>query len=389
MTVRISCIEENLAKGLAIVGRAVATRSTLPVLGNILIETDQSRLKLAATNLEVGITCWVGAMVEQEGSITVPGRLFSELIASLAPEKVVHLQTKGGSLHISCDGFEANLRGIPAEEFPVIPGVPNEPSCAVSPRELAEALGQVSFAAATDDTRPVLAGILFSFRGSTLTLTAADGFRLAVRQLEVARPLGQDIDIIVPLRTVQELARILGDQEEPIEIMVTPNRSQVLFRLASVDLVSRLIEGTYPNVQQVIPTRAATRVILNTREFQNANKIASLIARDANNIVRLTISEADAPPDGVDGGGTPGTLTVGAMADIGDTKGELPAVVEGEQTQLTIAFNGKYLSDVLGVITTAQVSLELNSPSSPGVVRPVGVSNYTHVIMPMHLSRSG
>jgi len=386
--VHVSCVQENLAKGLGIVGRAVATRSTLPVLSHVLIETDQSRLKLAATNLEIGITCWVGAMIEQEGSITVPGRIFSELISSFAADQVVSLQTKGASLHVTCAGYEGNLRGISAEEFPVIPQVTNQASCSVGPRELQEALGQVAFAAATDDTRPVLAGVLFSFRGNALTLTAADSFRLAVRQLEVVKPLGQDIDIIVPLRTVQEVSRILGDQDEPIEIMVTPNRSQVLFHLNSVDLVSRLIEGTFPNVQQVIPTRSATRVILSTKDFQNANKIASLIARDANNIVRLTISGSDgASRDGKSD--SPGTVVVGAVADVGDAKGTIEAVVEGENPQLTIAFNGKYLSDVLGVIDTAQVSLELNSPSSPGVVRPVGASNYTHVIMPMHLSRSG
>lgn len=387
---QISCVQENLAKGLGIVGRAVATRSTLPVLGNVLIETDQSRLKLAATNLEVGITCWVGAMIEQEGSLTVPGRLLSDLVSSLAPDKVVTMQAKGASLHVTCAGYDTNLRGIPAEEFPVIPQVANQSSCGIGPQELQEALSQVAFAAATDDTRPVLAGVHFSFRGNGLTLTAADSFRLAVRQLEVVKPLGQDIDIIVPLRTVQELTRILGDQEEPVEITVTPNRSQVLFHLNSVDLVSRLIEGTFPNVQQVIPTRSATRVILNTKDFQNANKIASLIARDANNIVRLTVNAADesVPATANGAGNAPSTVTIGAVADVGDTKGAVEAVVEGESSQLTIAFNGKYLSDVLGVINTAQVSLELNSPSSPGVVRPVGASNYTHVIMPMHLSRS-
>ncbi|MGH2457950.1 MAG: DNA polymerase III subunit beta [Chloroflexota bacterium] len=385
----ISCVQENLAKGLAIVGRAVATRSTLPVLSNVLIETDQSRLKLAATNLEIGITCWVGAMIEQEGSITIPGRLLSDLVSSFAADKVVALQTKGTTLHVTCAGYETNLRGIATDEFPVIPEVANQLSCGIASRELQDALNQVVFAAATDDTRPVLAGILFAFRGDTLTLTAADSFRLAVRTVEVAKPLGQDVDIILPLRTVQELGRVLNDQEEPVEIVVTPNRGQVLFHLNSVDVVSRLIEGTFPNVQQVIPTRSATRVILNTKEFQNANKIASLIARDANNIVRLTVNGSDA--DRLDGAtGATSSVTVGAMADVGDTEGKVDAVVEGENDQLTIAFNGKYLNDVLGALNgSAQVSLELNSPSSPGVIRPIGASNYTHVIMPMHLSRSG
>ena len=387
---QISCIQENLARGLGIVGRAVATRSTLPVLSNVLLETDQGRLKLAATNLEIGITCWVGSMIENEGSITVPGRLLNDLVSSLAPDKVISLQTKGANLHLTCPGYDANLRGIAAEEFPVIPQVAGNASCAVGPKELHEALSQVGFAAASDDTRPVLAGVQFSFRGTSLTLAAADGFRLALRNLEIVRPLGEDLDIIVPARAVQELTRILGDQEEPVEILITSNRSQVLFHLNSVDLVSRLIEGAFPDVKQIIPTRHVTRVIVSTKDFQNANKIASLIARDANNIVRLVVSSAVANgnPDHVSEGPS-GQVSVGAVADVGDTHSIVDAVIEGESAQLTIAFNGKYLGDVLGAINTAQVSLELNSPSSPGVLRPVGGSAYTHVIMPMHLTRSG
>jgi DNA polymerase III subunit beta len=388
---QVSCVQENLAKGLGIVGRAVATRSTLPVLSNVLLENDQSRLKLAATNLEIGVTCWIGAMIEQEGSITVPGRLLNDLIASLPPDKIVSLQTKGASLKVACSGVEANLRGIAADEFPVIPQVSNPASCAVGPHELQEALSQVAFAAATDDTRPVLAGVLFSFRGDMLTMAAADGFRLAVRGVEVARPLGQDVDIVVPVRAVQELARIVGDQEEPVEIVLPAGReraNQVLFHLNNVDLVSRLIDGTFPNVQQIIPTKFQTRVILTTKDFQNANKIASLVARDANNIVRLSVSGAGSARSS-DNDAT-GSLDVAAMADVGDTKDTIDAVVEGETPQITIAFNGKYLSDVLGAVGTNQVSLELNSPSSPGVLRPVGgTNNHVHVIMPMHLSRPG
>ncbi len=387
----VSCVQENLAKGLSIVGRAVATRSTLPVLSNVLLETDEGRLKLSATNLEIGVTCWVGAMIEQEGSITVPGRLLGDLVSSLASDRVISLQTKGASLHLKSGGFDANLRGIPAEEFPVIPQVANQASCGVAPLELQEGLSQVAFAAATDDTRPVLAGVQLAFRGNTLTLAAADGFRLAVRTIEVARPLGQDQDIVVPARAVQELARIITDQEEPIEIVVTPNRSQVLFHLNTVDLVSRLIEGTFPNVQQIIPSRYTTRVIVNTKDLQNANKIASLIARDANNIVRLTVNGSEPVADSNQNGasGSPGSVQVGAMADVGDSTESVAAVVEGETLQVTIAFNGKYLGDVLGAVNATQVTVDLNSPSSPGVIRPVGATDHTHVIMPMHLSRPG
>ena len=382
---QVSCVQENLTKGLSVVGRAVATRSTLPVLSNVLLQTDHGRLKLAATNLEIGVTCWIGAMIEEDGDITIPGRLLTDLVSSLSSDAVISMQTKGASLHLKCKGFDANLRGIAAEEFPVIPQVENQATCGVNPRDLHEALAQVSFAAATDDTRPVLAGVQFSFRGSTLTLAAADGFRLAVRSLEVTRPLGQDLDIVVPVRAVQELTRILADQDEPVEVVVTPNRSQVLFHLNSIDLVSRLIEGAFPNVTQIIPSRFATRVILNTKDFQNANKIASLIARDANYIVRLAVNGTDTA-GGVDGA-PPGSLTVGAVAEVGDSHNDIDAVVEGDNPQITIAFNGKYLGEVLGAMNVPQVTLDLTSPSSPGVVRPVGATNHTHVIMPMHLSR--
>jgi DNA polymerase-3 subunit beta len=382
---QVSCVQENLAKGLAIVGRAVATRSTLPILSNVLLETDNGQLKLAATNLEIGVTCWVGAMVEQEGSLTIPGRLLTEWVGSLAPDKVVSLRTKGQSLHLGCAGYEANLRGIAADEFPMIPQVDNQTSCSLSQGVLQEGLSQVAFAAATDDSRPVLAGVQFAFRGDSLTLAAADGFRLAVRTLEVARPLGQDLDIVVPARTVQELGRILTGGDDMVDLVITPNRSQVLFHLNQVNLVSRLIEGTFPNVQQIIPTRYATRVILSTKDFQNANKIASLIARDANNIVRVAVSAGEPATNGAEG--APGKVVVSANAETGDTHIDLDGIVEGENPEITIAFNGKYLGDVLGAINGSQVTLDLNSPSSPGVLHPIGVTNQTHVIMPMHLGR--
>jgi DNA polymerase-3 subunit beta len=314
--------------------------------------------------------------------------LLSDVVSSLAADQVIGMQTRGATLHLTTKGFDANLRGIAADEFPVIPEVTNQSTCAIEPKELQSGLSQVAFAAATDDTRPVLAGVQLAFRGSSLTLAAADGFRLAVRTIELSRPLDQDLDIVVPVRAVQELTRILGDQEEAVEIVVTPNRSQVLFHLASIDLVSRLIEGVFPNVQQIIPSRYMTRVIVDTKEFQNANKIASFIARDSNNIVRVAVNGTEnANGKSNENTDAPGSITVGAVADIGDSHSNVDAVIEGETPQITIAFNGKYLGDVLGAIDASQVTLDLNSPSSPGVLRPVGVTNHTHVIMPMHLSR--
>lgn len=376
---KIACQQEHLAHGLSIVGRAVATRTTLPILGNILLAADGPRLKLAATNLDLGITCWVDAEVREPGSTTVPARLLGEFVNSLPRERVdLALNPRNSTLNLKCATYEANVKAIDAEEFPAIPQVADRATASLDPKLLHEAVGQVVFAAATDDTRPALAGCLLSFRGPSLTLAAADGFRLAVRTVDVAQPFEDNLDIIVPARALQELARILGDQEEPVSISVTPNRNQVLFHLKDVDLVSRLIEATFPNYQQIIPTTHATRIIINTKEFQSAVRIASLFARDSSNIVRLSISAGEEL--------TPGRVVVAAAAvDVGDTIAGIDAVVEGENAQ--IAFNAKYLSEVLAVITTAQVSMELASPSRPGVVRPVGAEGYVHVIMPMHVTQ--
>lgn len=385
---RLSCLQENLARGLSIVGRAVATKSTLPVLGNILLATDGGRLKLAATNLEVGITCWVGAKVEEEGTITVPARLLTEFVNSLPPDQVeMTLNSRTQALGLRCAQFKANIKGIGAEEFPPIPSIGDGMSVRVDPEAMEGAIGQVAFAAATDDTRPVLTGVLMTFEGSELTMAAADGYRLAVRKLELASPAPQKLDVVVPARSLQELARALGgeatakgakSEREPVEIHVTPNSSQILFHMASVDLVSRLVEGNFPNYRQIIPQRYVTRAVLSTAEFQKAARIASFFARDSNNVIKLKINPGEEMK--------PGEVTVEATAaEVGDTVGGVAAVVEGDHMQ--IAFNVKYVSDVLGVIDTGQVALEVVSPSSPGVIKPVGSDSYVHVVMPMHLAR--
>jgi DNA polymerase-3 subunit beta len=378
--VKLSCTQENLSHGLGIVGRAVATRSPLPVTSNVLLATDDARLKLAATNLDIAITCWVQARVEEDGATTVPARLLGEFVNSL-PNDMVHmkLNERQRSLNLKCGPFEANVKGIDADEFPPIPPVGSEAPIVLEPKAFHDAIEQVAFAAATDDSRPVLAGVSMSFDGDRLTLAAADGFRLAVREMTLPEAVGERIDIIVPARAMTELARVMSDEEETLRINVTPNRSQVLFSLANVQLVSRLIEGTFPNYRQIIPAKHTTRVVVSTKEFLGATKIASFFARDSANIVRLQATPGEEL--------APGKLTVAATAaEVGDTVGGIDAAIEGDEAQ--IAFNAKYLTDVLSVLNDSQVALEVTTPSSPGVVRPSGDDHgYTHVIMPMHVAR--
>lgn len=377
---KVSCLQENLARGLSIVGRAVATRSTLPMASNILLASDGGRLKLAATNLEIGITTWAGAKVEEEGAVAVPARLLTEFVASLPPERIeLSVNQRNRTLNLRCARYEANIRGADPEEFPPLPTVTEAPTTTVDPKALHDAIRQVVFAAATDDTRPSLAGVLCSFEGEVLTLAAADGYRLAVRQLNLSTPVEERLDVIVPARALQEVGRLASDEEEAVEISIAPNRGQVLFHAASVDLVSRLIDANFPNYKQIIPPRHTTRILINTAEFEKATKIAFLFARDAANIVRLQFvpGEEALQPGRV--------IASAATTDLGDNASELDAIVEGNATQ--IAFNAKYLLDVLAVVGTGQVALEVTSPSSPGVVKPVGESGYLHVIMPMHVAK--
>ena len=372
---KLSCLQENLNRGLNIVGRAVATRTTLPITNNVLLATDEGRLKLVATNLEMAVSCWIGAKVEEEGTITVPARLLAEFVSSLPSDKVdIGLSPKTKTLGLKCARFEARISGIDAKDFPPIPKIDEGVTTKVEVEALHRGISEVVFAAATEESRPVLTGINAQFEGDLLTLAAADGFRLAVHKLPIAISVDEKTEAIIPARTLAELNRLAADQEEAVEITLNPNKSQALFRLKNIELVSQLVQGAFPNYNQLIPQSYNTRMVVSVADFLRATKTASIFARDGSGIVRLVIAPGNET--------APGRLTVSARSEeIGDDLGEIDATVEGEEAK--IAFNGKYLTDVLSVLSEAQVALETTNPSSPGVIRPMGTDNYVHVVMPM------
>ncbi len=378
---KVSCLQENLAKGLSIVGRAVASRSTLPVLSNVLLATDNGQLKLSATNLEIGINCWVGAKVEEDGAITVPARLLGDFVNSLPPERIdLELDEETQTLNLKCARFESNIKGIDAHEFPVVPSAgDDEAGIKLEPETLRTMIDQVVLAAATDESRPILTGVLVQFDEDNLTMAAADGFRLSVKSAPLGQTLGEPTEVIIPARALMELSRISADQEEPIELIITPARKQVLFHLQNIDLVSQLIEGKFPDYNQIIPKGYATRSVLETSSFLKAARVSHLFARDSANIIKLEVVPAG---DELMNGRI--TL-VATSAELGDNVADIDASIEGDP--LEIAFNAKYLIDVLSVIDSPQVALETTAASSPGVIRPIGDDQFTHVIMPMHISR--
>jgi DNA polymerase-3 subunit beta len=370
---KLSCLQENLSKGLGIVSRAVATRSTLPITQNVLIATDQSRLKLAATNLEIAISCWLGAKIEEEGSITIPARLLTEFISSLPNDKIDIALTQR-TLQLKCARFEARINGLDAQDFPPIPQVADGLATKIEIAALRDGINQVTFAAAAEESRPVLTGIQLEFDGDKLAMAAADGFRLAVHNTSLLAPVKNKTAIIVPARALNELGRFLTDQEEPVEITVNQQKSQILFKLKNIEMVSQLIQGAFPNYSQLIPQSYVTRAVVDVAEFLRAIKMASIFARDGSGIVRLVVSP------GVEL--TPGKMNISARAEeVGDNMGEIDALIDGEAAK--IAFNARYLSDVLSVLDEKQVALETTTSSSPGVLRPVGADNYIHVVMPM------
>ncbi len=378
---KITCKQQDLSRGLLAVSHAVSSRSTLPILANILVTTDHGRLKLSATNLEIGINCWVDAQIHEEGTTTVPAKLLTDFVNSL-PQASVDITVPEGSntMGIKSLRSSANIKGMDASEFPLIPSAEGgEEPVLLDATLLKEMIDEVAFAAADDDSRPVFTGVLVQVGDEKITFAAADAFRLAVR---VAPLPGDDHprgDILIPARTLKELARILPS-EGPVQMIVTPNRSQVLFHTEHLDLVSRLIEGSFPNFRQIIPKEHSTRAVIETKEFAAAVKSAALFARDSSNITRVKINPGDS------GGLEPGAITIEATAeDLGDNTSIVNAAVDGPELQ--IIFNVKYLEDVLSVIDTPEVALEANAPTRPGVIRPVGSADYTYVIMPMHINR--
>jgi DNA polymerase-3 subunit beta len=371
---KISCTQEALARGLGIVGRAVAARSPLPITSNVLIASDGGRLKLAATNLEITMNCWIDATIEEEGAITVPARLLADFVNTLPNDRIsLTVPARSRQVRLACARNEASISGLDADDFPPAPVVNDGVSVELDPKGLRQAIAQTVFAAATDDSRPVLTGVDTKFEGDELTLAASDGFRLSVYRLPLGEPISEPAEIVVPARALSELNRLLAEEEDAVTLRTNAAKTQVLFRLKNVEMIAQLIQGTFPNFSQLIPPSHSSRAIVDVGEFLRETRIASVFARDGSGIVRLIVT----PGEGV----TPGKVSVSARAEeVGDNQGEVDAAVEGEGVK--IAFNGKYLQDVLQALE-GQLAMETTGPSSQGVFKLVGDDRYTHVIMPM------
>jgi DNA polymerase-3 subunit beta len=374
---KVSVLQENLAYGLNIVSRAVSPRSTLPVLSNVLVATDEGRLRLSATNLELGITCWIGAKIQEEGSTTVPARTFTELIGTLSDQQVeMSLSVRTQNLNIQSGSSNTDLKCIDSQEFPPMPAPDSDDGIPINVSDLKEIIHQVAFAASTDEARPILTGVLVTVDGDQLTLASADGFRLSVRKAKLSSPISRPVQAVVPARALSELARIISDGDQVVTMTLPPERGQVIFQMKEIQLVSQLIEGAFPDYEQIIPKSRETRSVLPTSSFLKACKQAEIFAREGSHIARINITPG--------GELKPGSIMItGQSEETGSNQTEIDSSIDG--SELLIAFNVRFLREVLDVIKTPEVALETSVDTAPGVIRPVGEDNFLHVIMPMHL----
>ncbi len=376
---KVSVLQEQLDKALTILSRAVDSRVTLPVLGNVLLETEESRLKLAAMNQELTITTYIGAKVDKAGAVTLPAKTLSEMVKTLSPERVdLALDANTQSINLKCGATNWHVRGIAANEFPPVPEL-TEPDVVLSGKVLREMITETVFASAKEDTRPILTGLYLQFDGNVMTVAAADGFRLAVRTANIDANFSKPRDMVVPAKTMAEVARVIIDDDLPVGITLPGDRDLIQFQVENTVISSQLIDGRFPDFSAIIPKNYNTVIGVYTDDLLRHYKRAEIFARDNNYSARITVKPAAGPSE-------PGAMQISARSnERGDYEGALEAAVEGEA--LDTAFNVRYLIDVLSVIPEERILLESNGAASPGVIRPDGRADFLHLIMPMSVNK--
>ncbi len=370
---KLQILQENLNKGLSVAFRTISTKAQLPILANVLLKTNKNNLQISATNLETGINIKLGAKIEKEGEITIPAKVLTEVIASLSTGKV-DLALKDNILNIASNGYEASFNGISATEFPKLPTYDPENLFSLPSEKLLESINQVAFAAAVDEGRPVLTGVLLKLEGKTLSLVATDGYRLSLKTIETETPIKEKITLLLPAKSLMEVARIITETKDGKEKMIkmgfTKEQNQVVFVFPEMDLFTRVIEGEFPDFEKIIPKSFSTKITLDRETFSREVKLVSIFARDSSNIIKFKVKS--------------GLLEMSANSpQIGDNKSLLENKMEGEETE--IAFNYRFLQGFLAAVSSSEVSMEMAGATSSGLLRPVGDNSFLHIIMPVRL----
>ncbi len=361
---KLQVTQENLSKALNNVARvAMASKNPLPILNNVLIKTVDNRLSLSATNLEIAITEKIGSKVQSEGSITVPARLMQEYISSL-PSGVLDLELEDHKLHISTEQYKSTINGVIAEEFPVVPEIKDGVEWSIPAKECKKGLQQVVFAASNDETRPVLTGVLLKTGGDSLYAASTDSYRLAEKKLIKTK---QDISLLIPASAVVELLRILPESVESVEVFA--DNQQVLFKAGDIELVTRLIDATYPDYRKLIPSKFTTTATISRDEFIAITKVSSLFARESAGSITIKVDEDDKK------------ISITSIASqLGENTSSASAVVSGSGE---VTLNSRYLLDSLNALTTNEVTMSFNGKLDPCVISSAESPDQTYLVMPL------
>ncbi|MDB5175768.1 MAG: dnaN [Candidatus Saccharibacteria bacterium] len=360
---KLQVTQENLNRALGSVARVANTRNTLPILANVLVKTSNNRLSLSATNLDIAITHYIGAKVSTEGSITVPARLMQDFISSL-PSGVINLDLEETKLKIKTDQYQSTVNGIAADDFPVMPAITGGESWTVPAQVFKKGLQQVVFAASSDETRPVLTAVLLHSSEGNLYLAATDSYRLAERKIGANN---SQIKLLIPATAMQDLLRILGDTTS--DVQVTHDEQQVLFQVGDVELVTRLVDGKYPDYPKLIPASFATEATLKRADLVNVTKVSSLFARESAGSVTIEVNEESQ------------TLSIRSIASqLGENTAQASAKVTGSGS---ITLNSKYLLDGLNALSGDEVTFGFNGKLEATLLRDPTSDDYKHIIMPL------
>lgn len=368
---KFSVTQEKLAKSLQTVSRAIPTKASLPILANILIEAKDNNLYLSATNLETAIKTNIGASVEENGVIAIPAKLLKEFVTSL-PATNLTAELKGYVLHLKSDKTKTKFNGIDAQDYPQLPTINNDNKfIEMDPKVLDKISQVVAFAAGTDVSRPVFTGIYLQFSKNNLTIACTDGFRLSEYKTEITNELG-DTSVLIPAKTLAEISKIFSGSQEKIKIYLNDKDNLLLFSSEDTIVATRILNGQYPDYKRIIPTESILSTTFATEDFSEAVKVTNIFAKEANNTIKVKFDPVEK------------TIKVSSLAETsGENESIISADVEGEL--LEIAFNSKYLTDLLNNIKASTIELKTNGVTAPCLITTPELKDFTHIIMPLQI----
>ena len=365
---KLFCAQKNLDYALNVVNKAINPNNTLPVLNNVLIKAEKNKLFFSATNLEIAISCSIDADIKSDGAITVPAKLITSYVSLLTDERVELSVVDGLNLNIVSSSSNTKIKCINSDEFPLIPKLEKNKFFIVNINEFYEAINETVFAASVNTSRPVLSGVYMSLAPNTLKLVSTDSYRLAEKKIPMTGGSGTDLDCIVPARTMNELGKIISKSTDK-EVRIDVSKNQILFTIGGVELISRLIEGKFPDYKKIIPTEEKSKFEVSVEDLSLVLKRVSLFARENNNSVMLNVSED-------------GKLIVSSEeTKVGEEKAEVLVKLQGSSNKISL--NAQYLLDVLNYVSDEKIDIIINDKESPAVVRPVKSEGYIYIIMPL------